>query len=221
MRCDMKIFRELYIHLGDSSPDTFFKVIEENLSENWRREKIDVDEAFLDETPSASCYQHSQHGNLPGAYLYIAEKETSMLHVSNIIPLETGQLTYDAYNAILTDFFENVLKPTEERLNVSIKITEPEIRLDDILSSECSKLFKAFSRCANKSAGSSYLPDQEKWFSFIRCVNKNSEKIDPDIVEKLLIDDGWPEDRAIDLSSEFEFGVSLLNFHHKAEECHA
>ncbi len=216
----MKTFIELYIRLEDSSPDTFFKLVEQNLSENWSHKKIELDEALLDDTP-ISCYQYSKNKNLPGAFLYLIEKETSLLYVSNIIPTETGRLSYDEYNAILTDFSENVIKNIQEKINVSAEMTKPEITINDILSSECSELFKAFSVYANKSTGSSHPADQKRWFSFIKCVDKSSEKIDPDIVQKLLIDDSWPEDEAIELSLEFEFAISLLKFHHEAEECHA
>ncbi len=218
----MKTFRELYIRLIDSSPENFFKLIKDNLNENWKYKKIDVDEALLNDTPT-SCYQYSGNKNLPDALLYITEKEIGLLYVSNIIPVEKGHLLYDEYNAILLDFFENVIKPVKEKSNARIEteLTEPEITNNDILSSECSKLFKAFSLYANKSTGSLHPADQERWFSFIMCINKNSEKIDPDILKRLLIDDGWAEDKAIELSSEFEFAISLLNYHDKAEECHA
>jgi len=216
----MKTFIELYIRLKDSSPETYFKLIEDNLSKDWTHKKIEIDDAFRDDTPT-SCYQYSKNENLPGAFLYLTEKETNLLFVSNIIPIEIGRLSYDEYNAIIMDFFENVVKPLQAKINVEIEITKAEITINDILSSECSKLFKAFSVCANKSTGSSHSLDQKRWFSFIKCVEKNSEKIDPDIVQKLLINDGWSEDKAIELSLEFEFAISLLDFQNEMEVCHA
>ena len=211
----MKTFRELYIHLSDTSPGTFFKLIEENLSRNWIYKEMEFDDTSL------SCYQYLKNQDLLEAYLFITEKETNLLHVSNIIPVESGQLSYDEYNAILLDFFEHIVKPVIEKVNVKIELTDPEITLNEILSSECSRLFAAFSKFANKSTGSSNPADQEKWFSFIKCIDENSEKVNPDTVQKLLIDDGWPENKAIELALEFEFALSLLNFHHKDEECHA
>lgn len=220
----MKTFRELQIKLQDDSVDALFRVIDDNLNENWTHKEFDFDAdvlGVLDDTPKTSCYQYSGNESLPGAYLFLREKDANLLHVSNIIPIELGQMSYDEYNAILIDFYDNVLKPIEKQINVEIEITEPDIALDDILTSECSKSFKAFSRCANRYTGNSHPLDQKRWFTFIICLDRNNKKIDPDFVQKMLVDDGWPEDKAFELSLEFESAMSLLEFYHETEECHA
>lgn len=220
----MKTFRELSIKLRDGSVESFFRLIEDNLSGNWTQDNMELDPTLLaltDNIPKFSCYRYSESENLPEAYLYLTEKDANLLYVSNIVPVEMGQLSYDEYNAIIIDFFENVLKPIKEKIDVEIEITTPYISLDDILSLECSKLFKAFSRSANKSTGSSHPLDQKRWFSFIMCVDRNEEEIDSNLVQNLLIDDGWPEEKAFELSLEFESAMSLLKFYHEAEESHA
>lgn len=76
------------------------------------------------------------------------------------------------------------------------------------------KLLDDFSKSANKDTGSSHPDDEKRWFDFIISVVKSGSNLPVDALQDWLQADGWSEERADRLSSEFEFGASIL-YHYK------
>lgn len=133
-------------------------------------------------------------------------------YVPNIVPMETGWLTYSQYNAVLVDFVECVLEPVAAKCGFLVKITKPNQDVDDWLSSDAAAKLRRFSGSANKSTGASHPMDERRWFDFVVAVHRNSEKLAGDRLARWLHEaEGWDEETAHELAGDFENSLSLLS----------
>jgi hypothetical protein len=87
---------------------------------------------------------------------------TDGYYVPNIVPLETGRLTFAQYNAVLEDFIIRVASPVVSQFGFNISKTKPQQTLDDWLSQDAALKLRRFSGAANKSTGASHPSDQRR-----------------------------------------------------------
>ncbi len=113
-------------------------------------------------------------------------------YVSNIVPIETGSLTFAQYNAILEDFIRHVAEPVAASCGYAIEATKPRQTLDDWLSHLAAARLRAFSHLANKSSGASHPSDEKRWFDFIIAVHRARDKLDATRLARWLHEaEGW------------------------------
>lgn len=135
-------------------------------------------------------------------------------YVPNIVPSETGNLTYAQYNAILGDFVERVAAPVAYKFGFTITRTEPRQSLDDWLSPDAALKLRRFSGAANKSTGSSHPSDKRRWFDFLIAAHRTGNKLDADTLARWLNEaEGWDENSAHVLAGDFERSLDLLAFY--------
>lgn len=154
---------------------------------------------------------------LPAATLYIMiEEHKTEWSVDNIVPINKCELTYDEYNDLLDNFYNNVLEKIKIKGIEYIYESDPDYNILDEISINALTYLQAFSNAANKSTGSSHPLDRERWFKFI-CETVNDNKIiDTNNLTRYLCEDlGWNQDRAFELGCEYEFGVGLLENYKK------
>jgi hypothetical protein len=207
----MKTFQDLYIHLNGFEMEALVDLFTKQCNEYWMR-AIDREKKSESLGEKAYCFEHSESGGLRNAGLTLFEKSHDVWYVPNIVPIESGQLSYDEYNNLLTDFTNSIVKPVIEDLPVSIELTKDQIFLEDITGEEIAGLLKKFSALANKSTGSSHPLDKKRWFAFIYAVNKAEATVHTDILERTLVEQGWSEESSNELAIEFEFAQDLLNY---------
>ena len=111
----MKAFREFLIQLDGTHAAAFFDAVDKALGRGWRRNRKAEIEAnkhmdLRDGEQQFAYYNCDKRGNREPALLAIYRKDKNILYVSNIVPDETFELTYDQYNAILLDFNHTVLR---------------------------------------------------------------------------------------------------------------
>ncbi len=207
----MKTYKKLIIYLGNYSLNDFISHLNKRIIPPWQI--ADQIEGDLIDTILYYQYDFQGNENLPQARLFLAQyEEDSILKAINILADEISHLSYDDYNGILTNFYEKLVKPCAAEHKVNIEITRDEITAKDLLTNKNEQLFYQFSKTANRSTGTIHPMDQAKWFNFIISVHQNQEKSpEPDDIENLLIEDGWPVDTAIKLSSEYHSSLDLLN----------
>lgn len=159
----------------------------------------------------------------------ITKKE---LMVGNIVPTEKSQLSVEEYNAVLVQFYDDVIKPYKER-GTELDITQPSDDIFDptsIISNEALRKLKLFCNAANKSTGSSHPCDQERWFDFI-CQTVDDERIfDYSTLANFLQDEtywgkkseefigvigsfAWNEEHAYELAGEYERACEILQYY--------
>lgn len=133
-------------------------------------------------------------------------------YVPNVVPLESGQLSHLEYNDILTEFYDELVKPIADDAGIETKISSGHVEAADMLGEDAARCLRQFSTGANKSTGSSHPCDRERWLAFIYQACSLDESVDIGLLERLLLEQGWDERRANDLVIEFEFGRDLIKY---------
>lgn len=132
-------------------------------------------------------------------------------YVPNIVPLQSGSLTYCEYNAVLASFLVCVVEPIAGKFGFKVSITQSSQDIDDWLSSDAANKLRRFSGAANKSTGASHPMDERRWFDFLIAVHRNGEDLGSDRLARWLHEiEGWDEETAHDLAGDFENALSLL-----------
>jgi hypothetical protein len=137
-------------------------------------------------------------------------------YVPNIVPLETGKLTFAQYNSILADFVERVAAPVVGRFGFTIIETEPRQSIDDWLPPEVAMKLRRFSGAANKSTASNHPADERRWFDFIVAAHHARGNVSTDRLARWLNEvEGWDEESAHELAGDFERSLELLTYYDK------
>lgn len=207
----MKTFKDVYIRVGEAGIVDYIKDVTAALEKPWKRAyENEENSKYLGEV--AFCFQREGDSMLPAAGLSIFQKDSNTWYIPNVVPIESGQLSYDEYNEIITEFYNSCLAPTSEKSGIAVDISTGELNDEDIVGETSAKLLKAFSSCANKSTGSSHPLDRERWFAFLIEASKSQDEIDTGDLKRLLQQQGWSEEIALDLVIEFEFGRDLIKY---------
>ena len=80
--------------------------------------------------------------------------------------------------------------------------------LSKYLSKESEQMLSTF--CGNPSTGSAHPLDNKRWNNFMINVVNKQEDLPLEALREWLLEDGFSEDVASDLLSEFEVGTELL-----------
>jgi hypothetical protein len=132
--------------------------------------------------------------------------------ITNIVPRETSDLGIHAYNALLQDFLVRVADPAAAETGFRVETTTAQQSLDDWLPKNIADALRRFSGAANKSTGSSHPYDRQRWFAFLFAVHDHNEHLDTTRLMRWLVEiEGWSEDKAIELVTEYEFALGLLD----------
>lgn len=212
----MKVHQELRIGplIGDQE-DRFISWIGEHLTAGWHRDVAREEELNRESERKFYCFACEQSPERSAARLFLTladRRATSWLYVSNIVPREVQQLTFDQYNRILNEFEARFAKPAADSIGVRVELSSPEQSIEDWLSPESAKLLTAFSHLANKSTGSAHPMDRERWFDFLIALHRSGENPNVGLLQRWLIEEEqWPDDIAFDLVCEYEFARGLLD----------
>ncbi len=206
----MKTFRDLYIHLNGVDVDTFSELLESALKDPWVRRK---DKEIGNTNEKLICFEALKGSAVTPGALFIFPKDGETLWVSNIVPTEGSELTYDQYNFALENFYKNIVLPAIDGTAITADLTSDQISIGSIAGDEVEKALVRFSELANKSTGSSHPLDRERWFEFLVLAHESkSDDLNADIVIRALVELGWSEEKAIELGIEFEFAEELLSY---------
>src|SRR5260370_41032532 len=97
----MKVFRDLVITGPGEKLSEFVSKVEALLDDGWVR-LVERERELL--PTKFFCFSCPAKEGRPAASLFLTYRIATELYVSNIIPKEAGQLTFDQYNAILSEF---------------------------------------------------------------------------------------------------------------------
>jgi hypothetical protein len=214
----MKVFQDLSIGpLTAGQERRLVERLESRLDEGWHRDK-QREEELGRSSPSGTywyCFVCSKNQDRQHAGLFLAPKEKTdphLLYVANIVPADISELDYDQYNQILCEFHTRFLAPAAGDLGVTVKLSAPNVAIDQALSPEAFRLLKSFSHLANKSTGSSHPLDRKRWFDFLIFLHRAGESPDESLIERWLVEEEhWSEDKATQLIIEYEFARGLLD----------
>ena len=208
----MRRFQDLSINLPSTDLEKFTNELSKVLPQEWVRNTEREEEIKSHTKHKMFCFMRNKTDGLD-SNLWLAEKNSYSLYVSNIVPTEKSQLKIHEYNKVLNEFMSIELARALESLGATYELTTEEYSLDDITSKEVARALRVFSSSANKSTGSSHPCDKERWFEFVVLAYKSDKKLAVDEVGKFLVDDGWSDSIASDLSCEYEYSLSLLEYY--------
>lgn len=147
---------------------------------------------------------------LPKASLTLWQRKNEY-SVTNIVPAEQGQLAVSAYNSLLQDFVDQLVKPAQSEVQFDLRLSDPVRKIDSWISAGAAEALRRFSVLANKSTTNSHPNDAERWEQFVVSVHLGGEPLSTDILMQWLVEiDGWDERSASKLAIDYEKGLSLL-----------
>lgn len=207
----MKTFQNLFIDLNGYDIESFIEQVTKSCGRNWKR-AFDREENAKYFNEMAFAFEHIGENGLPNAGLTLFEKDPGVWYVPNIVAIESGQLSIDEYNKLLIDFKESLVGPAVQDKHIKVELTKDQVFLEDIVGKEAADALKRFSSAANKSTGHTHPRDEERWFEFLLAAKKSGKEPYSDVLEAILIEQGWSEEWAHDLACEFEYSEKLLDF---------
>lgn len=209
----LEVFKDLTIDGVSAELDAFIDAATAELPSAWSRDE--ERENQLKKTAFSSdeyqfTFSRVASGGIPAVSLFMIRSGTS-LKATNIVPKEVGSLSRVQYNTILDEFVERVARPVANRFNLTIELTPDHLPITHWLSEDAARRLKSFSGAANKATGSSHPSDFKRWTAFLIQAHREHTNLDTETLQRWLIEEeGWPEDRAVDLAKEFEFARDLL-----------
>lgn len=210
----MKTYKDIFIDVGDKGIVDLIKNVTKIKDGLWSRSyENEENSKYLGEP--AFCFKRENDSSLPEAGLSIFLKEDNIWYIPNVVPTKSGQLSYDQYNTLLTEFYDNYLVPASAKTDVSVRITSDTITDEEVLGVEGARLLESFSLCANKSTGSSHPCDQKRWFAFLVEVCRSDTYVETDKLERILAKQGWSESLCEKLAIQFEFARDFIEYMEK------
>jgi len=137
------------------------------------------------------------------------------VRISNIVPTETGSLSYDEYNAIFDRFYKQMVLPIAKEIGVDAISTAPEVHLEELIGEETYQKLIIWEITANSTSGNDHPVDFERWADFLTTAFNSKSKMTAELLVRWLFEDkGWMDiDIVQRLGSDFEYGIDLLNYY--------
>jgi hypothetical protein len=174
---------------------------EENIRDTTGGQLVDV-----------MAFERPATKGLAGVTLWLFEDDKAGYKVSNIVPIQQGQLGVTGYNAALVDFASTVASPLVKSSGIELVLTSADQTIEDWTDSATASALKRFSSLANKSTGRSHPLDEERWLEFIISAHRGGSPLDPEQLSRWLIEvQHWSDDIAHDLASDYSMGMALLD----------
>ena len=210
----MITFRDLFLYAKPSRIMNMIETIEQSLSDGWRRD-LDAERRLKErsiEDNAAYCFACDATPRREAALVFLKQQGAETFSVTNIVPRQSGQLSYAQYNAILKEFHDHFLDPVANQFEVRVEMTQDQQRMDSWLSQEALERLEAFSGFANKSTGLTQSNDRDRWFSFIIKAHEDESRLDPATLARWLESQSWGADIAGALADDYQRSRELLAF---------
>ena len=211
----LEVFQELSLH-HPAGLEAARSAVLAHLGHGWvhspqredNQDRRDVDMIALERLETSKS---------PGVALWMSAREDSRYWVSNVVPLKNGELGISGYNMALRDFANNVLKRACRETELSFELSKADKTIEDWAGEHCAAILRSFSNLANKSTGRSHPLDGKRWFLFLLAAHRENSELESDKLARWLIEaEGWPQETAYDLASEYDLSRTLLKLHDKS-----
>jgi hypothetical protein len=211
----MEKYRDLYIKVDPSNTAGLIASIDAALNSGWERdsgrEEAEAREAINER--ELFYYVCDKRGAREAALVVICRHNPETLHVSTVVPREMDELKYEQYNAILTDFNDNVLSRISASFPIAFLLASDELHIEDLMPKEAFEALRRFSLLANKASGSSHPMDRERWIVFLVTLHRSTHRLDSESLKRWLVEvEGWSDEWAHKLVCEFELAISVLKY---------
>jgi hypothetical protein len=185
-----------------------FARVEESPPDGWMRDREEEERLGRQGLwgPWGRCF--SCTADRPAARLRIRARSLGERYVSLVTPLGRESLTEEEGNRLQEEFARDVLGTAASELGVEVRLIPRRRTLEDDLSTEATRLLRAFSAAADRSC---LRPDdRRRWNAFLVRVHQDEDFFDLDLLEDWLRQEGWPEEVCRQLVGEYDAAQSLL-----------
>jgi hypothetical protein len=211
----MKEFRDLTISGTREQLVATVAEIENALSDGWKRNKQIEEEgkarAGLTPDQLRFCFKCTSTASRKAALLVLMSNREDNLWLSNIVPDETGQLTYDQFNYILEEFVQRFAGPAAAKTGVTIETSSGVVTIDNWFSAETAKKLRRF---LERSHGNTSRPeDYDLWKAFLVSAHREDAKVHGDLLRRWLKEDADCDEYSADqLASEYQSSQEILEY---------
>lgn len=209
----LEVFQDLSLSGPASSRRALRKALLKHTAPPWRHAE-ETENQLPTGTESESdilAFDRDASDSLPAATLFLWGRPDGY-KVSNIVPLQIGELGYRKYNAILKDFERRIAAPAAEQAAFEVKTTAALQSIDDWMRPKVASALRRFSAAANKSTGSSHPADRKRWLEFLVEAHAARIRLGADELARWLTEiEGWDDGHAFTLAVEYEFALELLS----------
>ena len=212
----MLTLRDLKLIVNSDKLKLVVTGIEELLNNGWIRDKQKETDWLSHAGIEFYCFTCSQTNERRACNLFLSTGEDGYLHVTTIMPGDGSSLSYSEYNHVLEEFHQLFLMPVGQKLDIRIVFPEAERSINNSMSPELATLLHTFSNAANKSSGASHPLDEKRWYAFLVAAHQEKSLLDVPTLRQLLEEDGWGEEEALELSTNYESARSLLRYYEEA-----
>lgn len=215
----MEKYQDYIVSVNPSQWDEFYAEFRKVIAYNYWKLREDLmersksvasmsdKELFCIETPEIEYSKTKLKGVI---WMWIFNNQ---IEIFNVIPLLGSHLNCEEYNHIIACFNESIIKPMSSTFSLDIYISKPYLDIEDIIGKLAFEKLQYFSACANKSTGHSHPLDEKRWFDFIVSVFSTKKHLSTDDLTSWLIENGWFEEMAHELSIDFEYSMKLLKYY--------
>ena len=135
--------------------------------------------------------------------------EPGRYKISNVVPMEYGQLEVSEYNDILNDFVERIVRPISRDIEpqLHIEVSKRKQSMEELTSPNAAKALRIF---LSMSYGTSHLNDEKRWIKFLIEAHKARGKLDASLLRRWFVEVERPPKRVDDLVHNYEFALDLL-----------
>lgn len=206
----MKTSRNLKIFGTADEREQLIQYIEQSLRGGWTRDKGQEAECKSRDKHDYKIFACSRTDSRPHAVLFFTTFKNEYLHVANMTP---GDLSAKQEDALLDEFKSKFVEPAEKWLAAQAMKNPDEA--DGSMTPKMTELLKQFSDIVIHQSFPSAIRgdhprDQRRFFDFIIQAYKDNSSLNEEDLEEWLITNGWPEEQAAKLSSQYSFGKELL-----------
>lgn len=218
----MKIYQDLVIKLKPELKDNFIRHLREKVEhlDSWHNRQ-DVENGFKQRSSAFSfdvlCFEscrYSIDGTDFAGILWMHVKDYG-LKVTNIIPTIGNHLSHDQYNFILNDFKRQYIDQLAKDYQAEVYLSKDYFDMEDHIGKKALEKLLYFSDTSNRSTGRSHHMDFQKWADFIFTVHLEHKHLSADDLCNWLIEQGWWDKTASDLSLDYEYALLLLEEYDK------
>lgn len=203
----MKTYIELKLFGSSIEQEKLIKLIEKQLSNGWVRDrKREISRTGV----GFVWFTYSEAKSRPSVGLAFTSHKDGYLWLCNIVSLESKSLNIDQYNSTLKEFLTCFIEPAAKALEIEVRKNPCELTIDNAMSPELAKLLRTFSDSGNKTG--LHPLDEKRFFDFIIKAHQEKSLLHESVLGELLVESGWPDDQALELSCNYRFGKDLLTY---------
>lgn len=147
--------------------------------------------------------------------------KNNKLEVRNVTSSLENRLSISDYNRVIAAFKKDVVDSCKSD-DATIVVTNEDVCLMDLISSDCAKALEKWAGSCNKSMPLSHPSDEDLWFEFLYETMKEEKRLSLDDLKKWLEEDEqWPlsfNEQIDEVLISYEYSLSLLDYYLRRNE---